>query len=302
MLAGLPAAVSAQDMPRVRLAMNETDVTAVVNYADVRGDFTAAGLAVSIIVVANGPAVIAAVLGGSADIGASNMGSLAIARARGLPVKVFAPVGLADKSATGDLIVVRQDSPIRTAADMNGKIVGIAGLKTLQQAIAMGWIDRFGGDARSVKFIETPFSEMGPALDQKRIDVALIDEPFTTLLRPSVRSIGSQFDGMTLPFPIYGFFATETYLQNNGAAVSRFTSAIRQAALWGNTHHKESGAIVASYTKLDPAVIDKMARMTYGTKTPIDPAEIRPLIDGLVKYGMMPQPIDPADLLWPSAR
>jgi NitT/TauT family transport system substrate-binding protein len=297
-----PRIARAQDAPAVRLAMNETDVTAVVNYADAQGYFKNAGLDVSIIIVANGPAVIAAVLGGSADVGASNIGSLSVARSRGLPIKVFAPAGLADKAATGDLIVTGVDSPIRSGADLNGKVIGIAGLKTLQQAIAMGWIDRHGGDARSVKFVEIPFSDMGPALDSKRVDAALIDEPFTTMLRPAVRSLGNQFDGMALPFPIYGFFATEPYLQSHAATVTRLAGAIRQAALWGNTHHAESAAVVSRYTKIDVGIVQKMARMTYGTKTQIDPAEIKPLIDGMAKYGIMTQSIDPAELIWTPAR
>ncbi len=301
-LALSPSIAAAQDGPGVRLAINETDVTAVVNYADAQGYFKGAGLDVSIVVVANGPAVIAAVLGGSADAGASNIGTLSVARSRGLPIKVFAPAGLADQAARGDLIVVAIDSPVHVAADLAGKVVGIAGLRTLQQAIAMGWIDRHGGDARSVKFIEVPFPEMGPALDAKRIDAALIDEPFTTMLRPSVRSLGSQFDGLSLPFPIYGFFATETYLQGHAAIVSKLAGAIRRAALWGNAHHAESAAIVSRYTKIDLAVVERMARMTYGTQTQIDPAQIKPLIDEMVKYGMMAQPIDPADLIWAPAR
>ncbi len=143
------AAVSAGTIP--------SDVSGVLVYGIDRGSFKNAGIDVTLTSLTSGPVVANAVAGGSIDIGAANVGSLCVARSRGVPFKIIAPAGIADEAASGDIIAVPVGSPIKTASDLNGKTVGIVALKTMQHAAALAWIDKHGGDSKSVKFIEVPF-------------------------------------------------------------------------------------------------------------------------------------------------
>jgi NitT/TauT family transport system substrate-binding protein len=193
------------------------------------------------------------------------------------------------------------DSPIKTAADLTGKTVAIVALKTMQHAAALAWIDKHGGDSKNVKFIEVPFPEMGAAMDAHRVDAALPTEPFTTSLRPRIRSLGGQWEAMKMPFPIFAFFATETWLAAHGDTAVAFAGVIRQTAAWANTHRKDSALILAKFANLDPQLATSMGRSTYGTTLP-DAASIQQIVDIQVKYGMMTAPIDPADLIWKGPR
>ena len=166
----------------------------------------------------------------------------------------------------------------------------------MQHAAALAWIDKRGGDSKSVKFIEVPFPEMGAAMDTHRVDATLPTEPYTTSLRSRVRSLGGQWEAMKMPFPIFAFFATETWLAAHGETAVTFASVIRQTAVWANGHRKESALMLAKFANLDPQLAATMGRSTYGTT--LDPAMIQPIIDIQVKYGMMASPIDPADLIW----
>jgi NitT/TauT family transport system substrate-binding protein len=298
--AATPLAAAAAD-PVVSVGTIPTDVSAVVNYALDLGYFKDVGLDVRLTTLTSGPVVATAVAGGAVDVGAANVGSLAVARARGVPIRVFAPAGLADAHATGDIIAVLKDSPIQTAADLNNKTIGIVAVKTMQHAAVLLWIDRHGGDSKSVKFIEIPFPEMFVALQSHRVDAILPDEPFTTMMSAHVRSLGNQWSAMREPFLIFGFFATENWLNAHPDLATKFSSAIIRAARWANGHRSESALILARYTKIDPKIASRMGRTTYGTS--LDASMIQPVVENLVRYGLLEKPIDASDLLWhPSGR
>lgn len=306
-LAGTAAALSGLPL-RARAAATlvtagtiPSDVSGVLVYAVERGAFAGAGLNVQLTSLVSGPVVANAVAGGSLDVGAANVGSLCVARSRGVPFKIFAPAGIADAAASSDVIAVLIDSPIKTAADLTGKTVAIVALKTMQHAAALAWIDKHGGDSKTVKFIEVPFPEMGAAMDAHRVDAALPTEPFTTSLRPRIRSLGGQWEAMKMPFPIFAFFATETWLAAHGEAAVAFAGVIRQTAAWANGHRKDSALMLAKFAGLDPQLAVTMGRSTYGTTLP-DAASIQQIVDIQVKYGMMAAPIDPADLIWKGPR
>ncbi|HEY5341072.1 MAG TPA: ABC transporter substrate-binding protein [Candidatus Aquilonibacter sp.] len=295
-LGAMPLRTRAADLTEVSAGTIASDVSAVLVYALDRGTFKGAGLDIKLTTLRSGPVVANAVAGGSLDIGAANVGSLCVARSRGIPLKMFAPAGIADAAATGDIIAVLKDSPIKTAADLNGKTVGIVALKTMQHAAVLAWIDKHGGDSKSVKFVEVPFPEMGGSMEAHRVDATIPTEPYTTSLRPIVRSLGDQWDAMKMPFPIFAFFATETWLATHADTAVTFASVIRQTAFWANAHRKETALMLAKFAKLDPELAKTMGRSTYGTT--LDAAMIQPIIDIQVKYGMMAKPIDPAEMIW----
>jgi NitT/TauT family transport system substrate-binding protein len=306
-LAGAAAALSALPISAraaetvVNAGTIPSDVSGVLLYGIDRGAFKSAGIDVVLTSLTSGPVVANAVAGGSLDVGAANVGSLCVARSRGVPFKIFAPAGIADEAATGDIIAVLKDSPIKTLAELNGKTVGIVALKTMQHAAALALIDKRGGDSKSVKFIEVPFPEMGAAMDAHRVDAALPTEPFTTSIRSRIRSLGGQWEAMKAPFPVFAFFATESWLAAHGDTAMTFASVIRQTAVWANAHRKDTAQMLAKFANLDPQLAATMGRSTYGTTTP-DAATIQQIVDIQIKYGMMTTPIDPADLIWKGPR
>jgi NitT/TauT family transport system substrate-binding protein len=129
-----------------------SDNSAAVYYAQELGMFKKVGLDVQISAMANGPATAAAVTGGALDIGVANVASIAVARTRGVPLKFLFPASIAGDGTLTDQIAVAKDSPIKTAADLNGKTIGVNGLRDLQQLCAMSWMDKHGGDSKTVQF------------------------------------------------------------------------------------------------------------------------------------------------------
>jgi NitT/TauT family transport system substrate-binding protein len=266
----------------IRAGTIPADVAAVVEYARVNGYFKNAGLDVQIQIMQSGPVIAPAVVGGSLDVGAANTGSLAGAVERGLPLRIFAPAS--------------QVGPKTATDDMNGKTVAIVAMKTVQHALFLAWIDKNGGDSKTVKMIEIPFPEMVGALDSGRVDVAIPSEPFTSQGRAGNRIIGNCYEALSGQMLLFGFFATTTWLAANSETAVKFAAAIKQAALWANTHQKASAVLLTQFTGLPAAVADTMGRAVYATA--LEPAMIQPAIASMVKYGFLPNTIDAAQLLW----
>ena len=62
----------------------------------------------------SGPVIAPAVIGGTLDVGAANIASIAAARERGLLLKFFAPASIATPTTLTDPVMVKKDSPIKT--------------------------------------------------------------------------------------------------------------------------------------------------------------------------------------------
>jgi len=301
-LAALPVAgarASASDL-LVKTGLIPADIGAAAVFARELGYFHDAGIDVEIETMQSGPAIAPAVLGGTLSVGAMNSGSLAGARERGLPVLYFAPAAMTPPSSLANAMLVRSDSPIHSGADMNGKTVGIVGVKTLEHACMLLWVDKHGGDSKTLKFTELPYGEMSAALQANRIDICLASEPFATLDRGPNRIVAGVFSAMPAPFISYGYFATEAWLNANAAIAMKYAAAIHRASIWANAHRRESGQMVAAFTKLDPSLVESMARTQYATS--LDASAIQPAVDVMVQYGMLPATIDAHALIWKPAK
>jgi NitT/TauT family transport system substrate-binding protein len=162
----------------------------------------------------------------------------------------------------------------------------------------LAWIDQNGGDIKSVKLIETPFSEMGVALESGRIAAATFAEPFLSaaLVSGQARVIGNASDCVAKHFMVTGWFSTTDWLAKNAATAKRLQTVMLQIARWANANRPETQLILPKYTKLTPEVAARMTRIRYGDTKP-DPTLIQPVIDIAVKYGGM-QSMRAADLIW----
>jgi NitT/TauT family transport system substrate-binding protein len=290
----VPRLAWAADLPVVTIGTIPSEMDAIIDYGLDLGYFKSAGIDVRNTVLRSGPAVAAALAGGSLEAGLINTGTLAAARSRGVPLKFIASCAV--QTPGNDLALVRPDSPIKSVTDLGGKTVGIVAINTVQHAVVRLWLDKAGVDSKSVKFLEVPYPQMQAALEQGRVDMTLPAEPFLTAARATSRSIGDPDEAMPPHYLIFGFAASETWLKANPALAKSLAAAISRSAAWGNGHRSESVPTLVRTLNLDPAKAAQMVRTDYGTA--IDPAQIKPVIDLMVKYGLLEKPVDAADLIW----
>jgi NitT/TauT family transport system substrate-binding protein len=290
---------SAQALAPINVAAIPSDISGSAYYAAANGYFKKAGMEATFGSFNSGPAIAAAVVSGAADVGYSNVISLAIAHSKGLPVTILVPANLHVHNApTAGLLAVKADSPIKTAKDFNGKIIAVIGLNNIADIAAREWIDKNGGDAKTVKSVELPFSAMKAAIEAGRVDGGVLDatgDP--TLGKPgdTLRLVASTFDAVSQRFAPSVWFTTTDWVTKNPARAKAFVGAMREAGAWANTHHKESAIILAKYANNTPEQIDSYTRATYGDKLP--PDLIQPNIDAAFKYGLIKTAFPASDII-----
>ena len=289
-LAALPLHGEAQSVPAVRVLELTGDGASEGAYALEGGFFKKYGLDATVMAGTGGGAAVAAVVGGSAEIGFSNLISVAAAIERGIPVTIIAPATVFNSKAPDIVLAKSRRTAFKAGADLNGKIVAVTTLDGELQMGAAVWIDKNGGNAKSVHFVELPETAMAAALAQGRIDAAMMTEPHFSQARADVDLVANA-DAAIAPVFISGvYFAATSWGNDHPDVARRVAQALRETARWANTHHAETAVVLARASSLDAATISRMTRSTYAESLTV-PA-IAPALDVAYAYGRLKEPFD----------
>jgi len=257
-----------------------------VFYAIENGFFARRNLDVQLQMQNSGAAGAAAMVGGSIDITESDSVTVIKAHDHGLPFVALAP-GLIDSVKAPTVALVVRDPEIKLGKDFNGKVISTNSLQNLGTLLADAWIDNNGGDSKTLKWIELPFSALSPALQRGTIDAYIAPEPFvTTGLKDGGHML--LLDRKPLaPAVVQGFLiATRDWAGSHREAARAFTAAILEANDWANKHRHEAAVILSKYSKIPIEVLEGMTlRGDYAVR--VDPSTLQPLIDGCLKYGLI---------------
>ncbi|MQA13259.1 MAG: nitrate ABC transporter substrate-binding protein [Pseudonocardiaceae bacterium] len=247
-----------------------------------RGFFEESGLNLELSSGQGGAAIIPGVVGGSLDIGFGNNTSLVLAASKGLPLQVIAS-GVYSTGERGEdyvELLVGDDSPIRSAADLAGKTVAVNTLQNLGDTSVRDSVRDAGGDPEAVRFVEMPFPNMNAALAGGEVDAIWQVEPFLALAKAQGhRVIASPLVDTKPDLMVSTFFTTEQYAGQNADVVNRFKSAIDRSLTYAQQHPDEVRRIIPSYLDVPPEVAAEMVLPTW------DPRIDRETFDVLVDLG-----------------
>ncbi len=294
--AGSPAIVSPQPAPvTIRVGGTPIDSAAPLVYAMRTGMFEKAGLKIDLTMMGSGNAVTAAVVGGALDIGLSSLVAIIQAHLRGIPLTVIAPGGLwigADSAG----VVVMNASPLRTARDFNGKTISTNSLQSLDTVAMQQWVDQNGGDSKTLKFFELPALTAVTALQQGRVDAAILGTPaYAAAKAGGGRTVARIYDAIAKQFLLGVYLTTSSYVEKNRSAAQRFSRVIADASTYTRAHPDATIDDIAQLTKLDKDIIARMERSRTGTT--ISAADIQPVIDASAKYSFIEKGFPAADLI-----
>ena len=279
----LARAALGQEQPPLRLATAPLDVSAEPYYALEMGFFRRAGLSnVTLQTIPTGAAMASAVAGGAIDIAISNIVSIAQAHQRSIPFTLIAPAGLYSSAAPTSMLMVANNSPLRTAGDLNGKTLGASGLRGIAQFAPMAWIDQHGGSSASVKFVEMTSPEMLTAIPAGRVDGGLIIEPFIAEALKTMRAFANVFDAVAPSFLISAHFANLDWAKAHVDVIRRYQRAIAETAAWANKNRPQTAGILIKVAHLKEDVVHAMTRIVYAER--LTPALVQPVIDVTAKY------------------
>jgi NitT/TauT family transport system substrate-binding protein len=293
-LALLPLGASAQTAPAppsttIRLGVIPVESAAEAFYALDMGFFKKQGLDVELQMMNNGASIAAAVAGGSLDAGFADLISISSAHSRGLPFVYLAPTLLNSYANPTLAIMVNGSSAIHEAKDLDGKTVGVNGINNITMVPVEAWIDRSGGDSKSVKWIELPIPAQNDAVASGKVDGTVLGEPFITFgVDKGLRAMFMDKNAIAPRYVLAGFMTTRDWASANPALAAKFIAAIKETAQWANSNPAAAAAILSKYTKIPLAVVERTKRGTFAESLLV--SDFQPVIDAAAKYGVLPKP------------
>lgn len=259
------------------------------------------GLKAEIKILSGGAEIIPALLGGSLDVGISNTFSHVLAKDNGFELKAITGGAVQTKSRPTHAILVRGDSPIKTAKDLEGKTLAVNTFNNIDHVMVQEWLEKNGADPKKVNFVEIPFPQHAAALMQGRIDASAPTAPFPTVIQSQGgKIIARHYVEVTDRVLIAYFVATNDWLQKNGDVARRFAAAVNKGNQYVMQNDKDARAVMVSQLKLEQAVADKADIPELTTK--IEPDLVKWWTDVGIKRGLVKKSFDPNDLIYETAR
>jgi NitT/TauT family transport system substrate-binding protein len=284
-----PRTVSAQT-PKLRIGCTLSEPFAEAFFAKEAGTFARAGFDVEPNPLVNAGAIVAAVGGGSLDLGIGDLVSGVKAIDAGVPVTLIAGSALSLSSIGGTILAVAKDGPIRSARDLIGKVVAVPTLVGLSTAALRAWLPLNGVDSAGVKFIELPASAMVPSLQRGVTDAVILGEPFVTASRNDIRDIGHPYDAIGKEFLLSVWYAQRSWIEADRDRARRVVAAIYETARWANAHHAETLAVLVRDARLDAEKLGGMSRVSFATS--LTKALVQPVLNIATQYKIFDKSID----------
>jgi NitT/TauT family transport system substrate-binding protein len=262
------------------------------------GLFKKHGLDVEMKLVPNSSTTPAALMADSLQIATPTAPITMQAIEQGLDLVVVAGGGYYTKGMEDVAVMVRPDSPIKTAKDFEGKRVATAGLNGFLHVLFRKWMADNGGDYRKVNFTETAFAQQIDVLRGGQVDAILAVQPF--LARGLETNVGkvvafyiSALEGDTLS----GWFvATRAWTKKNPKDVAAFQAAMKEA-----TALIQQDSAIARKANLVyiPFPADVQAKFSEGKyRFEVEPDMINKWNKIALEQDMLKKPLDPDRIVY----
>lgn len=267
--------------------------TASAVRADAEGDFTDAGVDVTLETVPGGAQAIPSLISGDFDMTYSNYVSAILAASKGLPVRIFAgnDVGGDDHG-----LFVAADSPIRDVGDLAGRKVAVNALNNIGTVAIKAQVEDAGGDPNAVQFLELPFPDMAAALDKGDVDAIWQVEPFQARATAAgARRLVSLFSGAAAELPVAGWMTTQEYADDNAPALEAFRTGLESSIDQLSDDPALLQEIVPTYTQVPADVVAQIKPPTFQAEP--DVTALQELADLMQKYGILEEEFDVSSMV-----
>ncbi len=158
----------------------------------------------------------------------------------------------------------------------------------------LSYLDKNGGDYKSLKLVEVAQSATTATLQSGRIAAGVLYDPelSTQIAAGTVRALPNAYASIGNVYLGTLWFTTPAYLAKSKDIVRRTADAIVKGGAWAEANRTDSLVILEKYTKIH----EDKSQARYGRT--LDPALLQPVFDAGTKYGMFSAPIKATDHCW----
>ncbi|AYO38184.1 sulfonate ABC transporter substrate-binding protein [Serratia sp. P2ACOL2] len=235
-----------------------------------------------------------------------NVGSIDLAATGDAP-PAFAQAAKADLIYLGhspaspktEAIVVPQDSPIKTVADLKGKRVALNKGSDVNYLLVSA-LEQAGLSYKDVTPVYLPPSDARAAFQRGSVDAWVIWDPYYAEVQSHANArLLKDAEGLV---PHYTFYlASRHFAETYPDSAKLVLDQLGELSTWANAHQDEAAKILSQSTGLDQAIWAKaLARMPFGSQrmTPEVFAQQQQLADKFTAIGLLPVKVDVSSARW----
>jgi ABC-type nitrate/sulfonate/bicarbonate transport system substrate-binding protein len=299
----MTAGVAEAENAKVRFAYLLADSMLPIMAAQKAGAYEKAGIDLELTEVQGGPAVVAAIAAGEADIGYAAPVPPINARLNGVNVKMVLTLGHeVDPDKKFIWLVASRASGVKTLADVKGKKISFNANGGLCE---LAWRDHLlqaGISFDQVEPVVLPFPQQEAALEQGGIDAACTINPFYSSIIAN-QAVGSVTiaEGMLADEkePVINdvVFASDDFIAANREILKKFaavTDAARKEML-ADRAREEAAAV--EFLGLTPETAKSFKLPIVKQEMTISANDVQKVLDAMHKTGMLPEPVKADDMV-----
>lgn len=288
---------------KVRVAYLLADSMLPAVYANDKGYFKEAGLDLEFIAVQGGPAVVAALASGSADIGYSAFVPPINARINGVPLKLFLVLSHeADPDHKFVFLTASKASGVTSLKDLKGKKISFNANGGLCDLAWRDHLASVGMKIEDTQVVVLPFPEQEAALEQGNIDATCSVNPFhasiaTNAKLGAVDLATGMLTDLKTPVISDGIYATEDWLAKNNAQAVAFAKVMDRGRKELLADRKLLEASAEKYMELKPEAAKLMQLPIVKESMAISGDDAQLILEAMIRNGMQTGPLKGSDFV-----
>ncbi|HKQ09501.1 MAG TPA: ABC transporter substrate-binding protein [Blastocatellia bacterium] len=225
-----------------------------------KGYFAEQGLKVSVTPMNGGPMILEALGSGNLEIGFSNVVTLLVARSKGLQFQTVGAAVYETDASRAHALLVRDNSPINSPADLNGKRIAINAQHNIDQFVMNRYLEMNGLPYNAVSYYEVPHAQMEALLAKGEVDATISVEPYLTsaLTGKGIKLLDYEYTKVFPTLLVASYIAPQEWLQKHGKEIQGFQEAMRKAREFVAQHESEARSLLPKYTRIDEGTAAKV--------------------------------------------
>jgi NitT/TauT family transport system substrate-binding protein len=211
--------------------------------------------------------------------------------AGGIGIAAIGGLVIDEKANSMTKIVVTKQSGLTDIRQLAGKTVATPTIGAVSNIAFLYWLKKSGVDLKTVKIVEVPYPNMGDQLKGGRVDAVQSIQPFLARhMAEGDVALGSHLLVVQDPALFVFWSADATWAKANGKTLAKWDQAMEEAHKLIKSDDKAARAILATYTKLPPAIAEKVPLPTY--RFSIDAKDLK-VWDGVLReLDQLSTPVD----------
>jgi sulfonate transport system substrate-binding protein len=296
MAAPIRRAHAQAELKEIRIGYQKNGVLVIARQqAALEAHFAPKGIAVKWVEFSSGPPMLEAMAAGSVDYGAVGDTPPIFAQSAGVPIVYAAgqPV------TNGQGILVAQNSPIRTIADLKGKRVGFTRGSSAHNVVVQA-LEKAGLIYADITPVYLMPPDAGPAFGNGSIDAWAVWDPYLAI--GEVRQNGRILANASEITKANSFYiANRAFAKNQGTLLQGIIDVTVSTAAWAESHRDDVARSLSAVTGI-PLDIQTIAAnrssFAVGPITSDIVATQQDVADRFFKLSLIPKPIAIRDALW----